>query len=325
MIPRMRRLTLVLLSPLLAASFLAAQSARAPEIDSITEREMRADLFFLASDALEGRLTNTAGNRIAGDWVLSQFQGLGLQPGGHGNSFEHRYALMTATLGSGNAMRIAMADSSLSATPAVGAGFYPHRFSANATVEGEAVFAGFGISSPERGHNDYGADGSVRGRVVVILDREPGVNDPGSVFDGVVTAEAAQPIKKVLAAQDRGAIGVIFVEDVHNASGPPPNFQAQAANYWPEDAPRVERYTLAGWSSRIRIPVVQASRDVAEQMFAGAKRSVLEAAPSAETRGGITPVSLNTRVSLTTSVVQQIVPDRSIVAMLEGSDPKLKS
>jgi hypothetical protein len=71
-----------------------------------------------------------------------------------------------------------------------------------------------------------------------------------------VTAEVAQPIRKVLAAQDKGAIGVIFVEDIHNQAGPS-NFQAQAANYWPAQAPRVERYTLKAWSDRVRIPVVQ--------------------------------------------------------------------
>ena len=92
--------------------------------------------------------------------------------------------------------------------------FYPHRFSANAAVEAQVTFAGFGIVSPERKHDDYAE--AVRGRIALVLDREPGVNDPASPFDGVVTAEAAQPIRKVLAAQEKGAVGVLFVEDVHN-------------------------------------------------------------------------------------------------------------
>ena len=41
------------------------------------------------------------------------------------------------------------------------------------------------------------------------------------------------------------AAGVIFVEDVHNSTGPAANFAAQAANYWPRESPRVERYTLS--------------------------------------------------------------------------------
>ena len=130
--------------------------------------------------------------------------------------------------------------------------------------------------SPERNHDDYGE--AARGRIALILDREPGVNDPASPFDGVVTAEAAQPIKKVLAAQEKGAIGVIFVEDVHNQTGPAANFSAQASNYWPATLrTRVERYTLKTWSDRMRIPVVQVSVPVAERLVASTGRSLLDA------------------------------------------------
>jgi Zn-dependent M28 family amino/carboxypeptidase len=321
----MRRLTLVLLVLASASTDPLAQGARAPHIDSITERELRADLFFLSSDAMQGRLTDTPQNRIAGDWVLSQFESMGLKPGGHGSTFEHRYALMIASLGEGNEMRIGAPDAATRVIVPMTAGFYPHRFSANGSITGELTFAGFGISSPERAHDDYrGAADLFRGKIVLLLDREPGVNDPKSVFDGVVTAEAAQPIKKVLAAQEKGAIGVIFVEDVHNSSGPAPNFEAQAGNYWPAAAPRVERYTLGAWFDRVRIPVVQVSRTVAEQLVASSPRSFVDLARAAETQGGHVPVALNTRVSLTTSVKHHTVPDRSIVAMIEGSDPKLK-
>lgn len=303
----------------------AAQSARAPFAESITDHELRADLFFLASDRMQGRLTNTPANLLAGDWVVSQLQAAGLRAAGHGGGFEHRYALMAATLRDGNVMRIGPPDAYLRPSVTVGTGFYPHRFSANATVDAPVAFAGFGISSPERGYTDYGGDpAAIAGKVVLLLDREPGVADPDSIFDGVVTAEVAQPIRKVLAAQEKGALGVIFVEDVHNAAGPPPDFQAQATTYWPATPPRVERYTLSAWADRVRIPVVQVSRAVAEQLVAGSKRSLLDLAKSAETRGGSVPVALNARVSLTTAVAHQTVPDRSIVAMIEGGDPKLK-
>jgi Zn-dependent M28 family amino/carboxypeptidase len=319
----MRRLSLVLLSSALAISLPSAQAARAPHIDSITEREMRADLFFLASDALQGRLTDTPGNRIAGEWVLSQFESIGLNPGGHARSFEHRYALMTASLGERNELRLGSADS-LQRQLRAGEDFYPHRFSASGSIEGLLTFVGFGIVSPERNHDDYGDALVGRGRIALVLNREPGVNDPASIFDGVVTAEAAQPIKKVLAAQQRGALGVIFVDDVHNQTGPAPNFESQAANYWPDSPPRVERYTLTAWSDRVRIPVVQVSRAVAEQLVEPTGKSLLELARSAEAAGGITPLPIDQRVSVTTDVEHATVDDRSIVAMLEGSDPALR-
>lgn len=316
----MRRITFLPLGFALALTTLSAQPARAPQIDSISADQMRADLFFLASDGMQGRLTDTPENELAADWVLSRFERLGLKGGGHGGSFNHRYGLMTASLGDGNVMTVGPPASR--AHLRVGEDFYPHRYSANASVEAPLTFAGFGIVSSERGHDDY--RDAARGRIVLILEREPGVNDPSSIFDGVVTAEAAVPIKKVLAAQEKGAVGVIFVPDVHNQSGPAPNFQAQAANYWPETPPRIERYTLKAWSDRVRIPVVQLSVPAAEQLVASAGRSLRELARTAEARGGVTPVSIETTVAVRASVEHRTVPDRSIVAMVEGSDPKLK-
>lgn len=302
-----------------------AQASRAPQLESITQEELRADLFFLASDRMQGRLTNTPTNELAADWVLSQFEGAGLKPGGHSGGFEHRYNLMTATLGEENALRLGdAAQSGPWSEYRLGEHFYPHRFSANAGVTAAPlVFVGFGIVSPERNHDDL--RDAVRGRVVLMLDREPGVNDPASPFDGVVTAEVATPLRKVLAAQDKGAVGAIFVEDVHNQTGAPANFAAQAANYWPATPPRIERYTLKALSDRVRIPVIQVSEVVGRRLVAATGKSLLELAKSAETPGGITPVPITQAVTIKTSVAHQTVPDRSIVAMIEGRDPQLKN
>lgn len=333
---RMRRvLTALSLCAVLAFAGVAAQPASAPHREAITARQLRADLFFLAGDGMQGRLTDTATNALAADWILSRFERAGLQPAGHGGTFEHRYALMTASLADGNAILVSpgrgATASGATAAPAGGRvqarlrlaeDFYPHRYTANAAVEAAVVFAGFGIVSPERGHDDYGD--AARGRIVLILDREPGVNDPASLFDGVVTAEAAQPLKKVLAAQDKGAAGVLFVEDVHNQTGPAANFQAQATAYWPGEAPRVERYTLKAWADRVRIPVMQISRPVAERLVAGSGTPLLDLARGAEARGGTTPVDLGVEVTMTASVAHHTVADRSIVAMIEGADAALR-
>jgi Zn-dependent M28 family amino/carboxypeptidase len=315
------RVTTIVLA--LSTAVALAQTSPAPQIDSIKSADMRADLFFLASDNLQGRLTDTPENAIAADWVRARFERLGLAPGGHSGSFDHRYHLMKAALGSGNAMSVGtLPASGTRAELKLAEDFYPHRFSANAAAEGSLTFAGFGIVSAERKHDDY--RDAARGRIVLILDREPGVNDAASIFEGVVTAEAAVPIRKVLAAQDKGAIGVIFVDDVHNQTAPA-NFAAQAANYWPPAAPRVERYTLKAWSDRVRIPVTQISAAAAERLVAPSGRTLLELARSAETRGGVMPVAINTTVSMKTSVDHQTVPDRSVIATLEGSDAALKN
>ena len=55
---------------LVAAATLSAQQ-RAPEIETITQQDMKADLFFLASDSMRGRLTDTPENKLAAEWVAS--------------------------------------------------------------------------------------------------------------------------------------------------------------------------------------------------------------------------------------------------------------
>ena len=310
---------------LLSATTLSAQGGRAPQIESISAAEMRADLFFLASDAMQGRLTDTRENAIAADWVQSRLERLGLKPGGQDASFDHRYFLMKASLGQGNALQIGGRDAGNPSHLKLGEQFYPHRFSANASVKAGVVYAGFGIVSPELKHDDY--RDAVQNKIALILDREPGVTDPASPFDGLVTAEAAQPLRKVLAAQEKGAVGVIFVEDLHNLTATS-NFQAQAANYWPATAPRIERYTLKTWSDRVRIPVMQVSRAAAELLAVSNRRptsDLVDLARLAETPGGVTPRDLGTIVEMTSSVDHHTVPDRSIVATLEGSDPTLKN
>jgi hypothetical protein len=293
-----------------------AQSERAPQIESISSAEMRPDLFFLASDAMQGRLTDSPENAIAADWVVSRLERLGLKPGGQHGSFDHRYQLMTASLAEGNALTVG------SVTGRVGQDFYPHRISANASAEGLLVFAGFGIVSPERQHDDY--RDAVQGRIVIVLDREPGVADPASVFDGVVTSESSTLVRKVLAAQEKGAAGVLVVEDVHNQTAAS-NFQAQAGNYWPPTPPRVARYTLKAWSDRVRIPVMQVSVPFAESLVRGTGKPLVDLARTAEARGGVTPVPINRTVNMTARVDQHTVPDRSVVAMLEGSDATLRN
>ena len=100
-------------------------------------------------------------------------------------------------------------------------------------MTGPIAFAGFGISAPPLGYDDYGGD--VKGKVVLTLDHEPGERDPNSPFDGVVTSEWSTAWRKALAAQEKGAVAVLFVADVHNHPGVA-NFEAAARNYWPDTA-----------------------------------------------------------------------------------------
>ena len=230
---------------------------RAPQNESIRQEDLRADLFFLAGDSLRGRLTDTEENQTAADFIRSRFERMGLKPAASGNSYFQPYNLMIATIGPPTLNALEVVDGSgLTRQLAVGQEFYPHRFSATGSVSGAIAFAGFGISAPPLGYDDYGGD--VKGKIVLMLDHEPGERDPNSPFDGVVTSEWSTAWRKALAAQEKGAVAVLFVADVQNHPGVA-NFEAAARNYWPDKPPRILTYTLAAWADRIHIPVAQVS------------------------------------------------------------------
>src|SRR5215213_175005 len=78
-----------------------ASSTRAPASDVITTAKMRADLEFLAGDALRGRLTDTPENAIALEWVAARFKWLGLKPMGANGTYFLPYGLSMGALGTG--------------------------------------------------------------------------------------------------------------------------------------------------------------------------------------------------------------------------------
>lgn len=74
------------------------------DAQSIREQDIRAALNFLASDAMQGRGSGTIYERIAAEYIGSQFQQFGLEPGGDtdsaGNkSFVQRVPVQTAASG----------------------------------------------------------------------------------------------------------------------------------------------------------------------------------------------------------------------------------
>ena len=137
----------------------AEAQQRAPQNDSITQADLRADLFFVSADSMRGRLTDTEENRATADFIRSRFERLGLKPAAPNGSYFENYNLMTATLAadaSANQLEIA-ADAGARRLHA-GQEFYPHRFSASGVASGAVVFVGFGISAPHLGYSDYRGD-----------------------------------------------------------------------------------------------------------------------------------------------------------------------
>lgn len=313
-----RRTTLALMTGVLAAA--GCGDGSAPGMAAITEDGLRTDLFALSHDSMAGRLVGTPELETASAWIAQRFEELGLEPAGDNGGYDQYFDLHWSDLAGADELAVSGA-----AARRPGNGWTPSNAGAGGTASASLAFVGFGIVEERLGWDDYqGQD--VRGRIVVMLEREPGVDDPASPFDGVVTAEASRAWRKVLAAQERGAVGVLFVRDVHNRSDTG-NWPLLHASQWPADPRRIERFTLAAWTERITIPAAQVSEEIAAVLVGGSGRSLTELAEEAEAaESGLGVIDLpGQTVSFTTSVRRNTTRGHNVLAMIEGSDPELQN
>jgi hypothetical protein len=67
-------------------------------LDTVSADEIKADIFFIASDELAGRDTISDGQRVAARFIRSRLQRLGVHPGGPNGSYFYEYPLVTLRL-----------------------------------------------------------------------------------------------------------------------------------------------------------------------------------------------------------------------------------
>ncbi|MCW5981309.1 MAG: M28 family peptidase [Bryobacteraceae bacterium] len=308
----------LLIAAAVAARLLPGQGL-APGNETIRKEELEADLHFLASDAMRGRLTDTPEYFLAAKFIESRFRRMGLRAIGPDGALLQRFHLTWSEMGEGNRLRVSYGPA-LSTDATLLDEFMPLFFSPGASSRAGMVFAGFGIEAPSLKWSDL--NGDVRGRILLVLEGEPKPDDPKSIFDGVVTSIHSDPLRKALRAQAHGAMGILFVNARQQEAGVNP-FPRDARNYWPEKPPHLKRFALTSVADRLRIPAASISAALAQQMLG--ERKLADLLNEAEKEGGgFTPVPLDAEAELTTSVQRRVVDDHNVVAGIEGSDATLK-
>jgi len=308
--------SVLLMTCLILTSLLAAQGpAGAPRNESISKEDMMADMVFLTSDLLKGRAAGTPEVYLSAEFIRARFARIGLKPV-RGNSYFQDFWMAAATLAAENSLEIRLNPGQvLSLRP--GQDYYPQRFSANGRSSGPVVFAGFGVRA-----EDYGP--SLKGRIVLVLDHEPGEFDPASPFDGIVSSEASNAFRKTLLAQEKGAAGILFVEDKHNHPGPV-NFESSFRGAWPADPAQSGRLLLAEWVDKVRIPAAQISPALAETLILGTGKNLAELGRTAEAYQSFKPLDIpGSIVEIAASVDRHLIRGRNVLGMIEGADPALR-
>lgn len=180
----------------------------------ITASELQEHVVYLASDVLAGRETATPSIALAEEYIADQFAEYGLRPIPDEDDFFLEYTLYE--IGFDTETSRLYAD--FEEIGVIGKDFKPFHFSGTGTKSAEMVFAGYGITAPELGYDDYeGID--VEGKFVFVLRHEPEPSEGPShaggkqPFSGEEYTRHAYFTTKAENAERHGAVGMILVTD----------------------------------------------------------------------------------------------------------------
>ena len=302
----------------LAASIclLAAPSARpsaAPGTSAgVSGTRIRADVEFLADDLLEGREAGTRGYDLAARYAASALKGAGYAPGADDGTYFQQVPFIVSTPVA--ATLTVTAGGTASAIPLPGEGLVSASASATIVqVDAPVVFAGFGVTAPEFGHDDY-ASLDVKGKVVALL-----YNAPASM-PSEPRAYYASTDHKLRNAADHGAIAVVTLlgpDDVRRF----PWDQAKALFGRPGLAWASEDGTPGAVESRLSA-VAFLSPVGSARLFAAAPITYEQALEAGRAgRAGGAPLNASVAITATTRHARMSSPN--VVGVLEGSDPAL--
>ncbi len=263
------------------------------------------DLAWLADDAREGRGVGTPGVAAAAAYLVEGFREAGFAPGGDDGSFIQRFEMPVE-------IRVSRASLSLGAAPlARGADFEAFLSSGDGAASGTLVFAGYGISAPELGYDDYD-EIDVTGRIVLILDDRP--TGEKSPLRGPQATELLRRAFKIASARARGAVAVLVAPAGPPAPGDPP-LPGNAGRDWANPTQQSSA-----------LPVIALSWQAASRIVAAAGGPGLaERKDEIDRQGKPASASLpGAELALEVAVERRRGLEANVVAILPGRDPELK-
>lgn len=269
---------------------------------------LSADLKYLSSDELAGRGVGSEGIDQAGEFIAERFQSLGLRTDSFdGSPFQDFTIPGPSELGLKENNRLKISGVPGLDDLKLGEDFTAVSLGSNGSFSGELVFAGYGITAPNLQYDDY-AGLDVAGKVVVVLRKEPGQNDPNSKFDGIKPSQFVFYSTKELNAVYHQAAAMILVND-----------RVSSPTMVGETLPNVADAGKAATGEQI--PTLFCTRSVVDRILRATTDTDLAALEAAIDQTG-SPASrlLNgARAEGQTEIVESQVPVRNVVGFLPGA------
>src|SRR5258708_3956061 len=202
---------------------------------------------YLASEKLKGRATGSPELEKAAAYIAKQFKAMHLKPL-EGDSYYQNFEVTTsAKLGARGSFNEEFEHRSLT----LQRDYVPLNLSSSGAVDGQLVFAGYGITAPEYNYDDYsGID--AKDKIVVVLRHEPQELDDKSIFEGKVYTAHSQIFAKAVNAKMHGAKAIVFVNDLHAH---------------PNDKDELDKFGTTEGPANAGIAVIQVTAAIASPWF----------------------------------------------------------
>lgn len=289
---------------------------------SITMNESRRHVQHLAAVEFRGREAGTDGERRAAKYIAREFSRYGLQPAGDDGGYFQNFQLERSDLKEAT-LQIAFSGENSGERREFSLihDFTPFNFSGENSLRANVAFAGYGITAPEYGYDDY-ENLDVTGKIVLALRHEPREHDPNSIFDGTQLTRHALFEEKAKNAQSHGAVAMLLVSDPAHSDD---NLQPQS--YWP--GWHGKRLLPKPWQLQKNkgldtFPAIWVDVRVAEKILTGAGQTLLELHRKIDLTGK--PQSFNIagpEIYLRVDLDKEVRRAQNVIAMLRGSDPEL--
>ena len=269
----------------------------------------------LASDPFQGRSMGTPGEERTVAYLIEQFRGAGLEPGGENGGWTQTVPLIRTQLK--NPVAVSLRQAGQTRTLRWPEDIYLSTVRAVERAEvldAPMVFVGYGVHAPERGWDDFkGVD--LKGKVAVFLVNDPDFEAaPGEPvagkFGGETMTYYGRWTYKFEEAARRGAIGALVVHETEGAGYGWNVVQSSAGENFNVVLPAGARQPvmLQGW--------IQGA--AAAELLRGAGHdlaAVKQAARTPEFR----PIDLKARLSASAAVDLSRITSCNVIGKLTGS------
>ena len=342
---RSRRLILSTALVCVLAAGLGAQPPSKGGISSIQEDSLKEWLTYISSDELQGRATYTEGLGLAAGYISERLKQWGVKPAGDNGTYLQTVKVLGIRTASRSSVTLEVNGQSRTFKDGEGITF-PRNMGGKQTIVADQIrFAGYGLSVPDAGHDDY-AGFDAKGTVVVWL---------GSAAPKSITVPTGRLLGgRARLATDRGAIATIAPVGTGrgNRGGQPPAAPPAAppgtaapaittsADAAAEGGGRGQGggrggvvddgdFTTVQRTDLKVAPAVTAQDEFFDFLFSGSGTTYADLKQKAANQEPLPPFSLK-GVKLTVNVDADYVPvrtrlTRNVVGIVEGTDPALKN